>query len=360
LKILFNAYGQGFGGNFFHAYYLSTSLYEILGDEILILCDEKMFEKLSKSINKQNLLNIGPSVIGIKKTLNQEFLLNKIIHKERIELFHQIGQLPIRQLECKTIANIADIDHFKDENTNLFRKVYKEISYKLTIHKSNHIICPSHYTKNQILKNYKIKGENISVIYHGVGDLPQPTYKIISNLKNKYWLSFGHLANKNCETAIKSLNQFNYINKTNHKLVVIGYSKYTENVLKPWVSDNNFENIIFVGKIESSELHSLYLNAEGLLFLSIYEGFGIPVIEAMKYKCPVIISNMTSLPEIAGNSTIICNAYDYEEIAENMESLSNNSKYRESVITDSQDHVKDMTWPNVARNVITVYNKLLE
>jgi len=366
MRILLNAYSLLEGkkrlplGNFNHALNLSIEMYKIIGENFFVLTDDNSFNIFSKYIPKEHILTLGPAKIGYKKILFKEIKLPKILRKYKIDIIYSIDQLPFRKLKCKTIVNIADLDHFMSVNSKILKRIYKKISYLRTISIANHITCPSYYTLHNLQKFYGISDKIISVIPHGTQGIEILSFEIAKSINSKYWITFGHQKHKNCESAIGAIKSLNTKLNNPQKLVIIGESDYIQRHLKPFVHLNNLSSIVlFTGFIEKESLYGLIMNAEGLLYLSLSEGFGLPVIDAMKLGCPVIVSNKCALPEIVGDAGIVCEPFDIFDIAEKMRLLTEDNSIRKTLIDAGLRRASMFSWQKTAREIINIIENLL-
>ena len=118
------------------------------------------------------------------------------------------------------------------------------------------------------------------------------------------------------------------------------------------------DSVTFLGYVGENELSSLYKNAVCFVFTSIYESFGIPILEAMACGTPVITSNLSSMPEIAGDAALTVNPYDVNEIAEAMEKVVSDSMLQQCLITNGLNRVENFSWENAAKQTLKVYEHI--
>ncbi len=229
---------------------------------------------------------------------------------------------------------------------------------ELLLRKANHIIAISNNTKNDIINIYNINPEKISVIYHGI-----TKNEIVIN-KNNYNLNFRYLLfvgnrdlYKNFDNLLFAFKEI--LNKDNElKLVCIG-SPFSNNEIDLINKYKCTNHIINFGYIDDNDIDSFYENAIAFIFPSCYEGFGIPILEAFKNNCPVILSNTSCFPEIAGDAGIYFDPNSVESIIETIKSsIYNNELLNEKVKKGSQK-IKKYTWESTALNTLNVYNKIV-
>ncbi|MDR2011216.1 MAG: glycosyltransferase family 4 protein [Bacteroidales bacterium] len=182
---------------------------------------------------------------------------------------------------------------------------------------SGHIFTVSNFSKQEIIRFYKVSEEKISVVYNAVNDSFKPVYD--PDLRNiKYLLAVSSLNHRKNLTAI--LQAFNIISAKNKdiQLYLIGDLE-TKSFTKIDISEYlQHPQIKILGRVPDSELIKYYSNAKGFLYPSLYEGFGIPPLEAQNCACPVLVSNAGSLPEIFRDSALFCDPFSIDSIAANM------------------------------------------
>ncbi|MCP2241258.1 glycosyltransferase family 4 protein [Thermoanaerobacterium thermosaccharolyticum] len=122
---------------------------------------------------------------------------------------------------------------------------------------------------------------------------------------------------------------------------------------------NKNRKIIFTGYIPEVDLPKFYKIAKALIFPSIYEGFGLPPLEAQACGCPVIVSKIASLPEVYGDSALYCDPYDANDIAEKIENLINNDKLQAELKISGLNNVKRFSWQNSAQKILSLFKEIL-
>lgn len=216
--------------------------------------------------------------------------------------------LPLTRYFRKTIAEGHDLYFMYDGNEAGTLGAYTRRTYK-HYKEAGHIVANSEFTKNEFIRLLDISPEKISVVYRAVGDIFCPgkcdiRSKLGIDESSVILLSVGgDNPNKNIETIVRLIKEL----PQNYILIRVGRNFRTEKLIKKLGLGNR---IIALGNVEEMFLSDLYRCSDIFLFPSTFEGFGIPVIEAMASGLPVISSNTTSLPEVVGNAGLLCDPYD--------------------------------------------------
>ena len=251
------------------------------------------------------------------------------------------------------VITIHDIAYklFPDNFSLLFRTYYNFLIPRI-LQSSRKIITVSHFSKQEILKHYKVEENKVDVIYNAVSNKFIPSKK--ENYE-KYILGVSSLSkHKNFDMLIKA---FNKIKDKNLKLYIVGEeNRNLNNILTKGHELNS--NLIFKGRVNDQELVELYSNAICFVFPSLYEGFGIPPLEAMACGCPIAVSNVTSLPEICKDAALYFNPLDMEEIAEKMLKVVQSNDIKKTLIHKGFNQVKNYSWEKSANKLLTNMKKL--
>ncbi|AHL23102.1 glycosyltransferase family 4 protein [Thermococcus nautili] len=235
-----------------------------------------------------------------------------------------------------------------------------------TLKTADAIIADSHNTKLDIIKYFKIPEEKIRVVHLGVDEdyKPLPENEV-EKIKQKYNLNYpfilyvGGLApNKNVSTLIKAYYKLKK-KKFEHKLLITGVKRYKYEDIFELIGKLNLQrDIIFTGYVPREDLPSLYNAADLFVYPSLYEGFGLPPLEAMACGTPVITSNTSSLPEVVGNAGIMVNPYDVNGLTKAMYEVLTNKGLREELSKKGLRRAKLFSWRKTAEETLKVYEEV--
>jgi len=281
------------------------------------------------------------------------------------QLLHSTDNIFLNYSNAKKIVTIHDLAIFKSQNniegyTNEeFKNKTKEF-LKTVTSKADAIVTVSQSTKNDLLELFNYPQEKVFVTHLGMR-LPQKhaatgILKKHQLIAKKYFLFTGMISiRKNLLNLIKAYKQSQIYN--DYQLVLAGSHSMGFNKIMELVKKENLtDKIIFTDFISDAELADLYSNAKVFLFPTFYEGFGMPILEAMHYELPVLIGNAGSAPEVANGNAIECIPFDIESISNGMKMLLNVSN--ENIVA-AKKHAQGFTWEKCADKTIEVYNRVL-
>lgn len=291
------------------------------------------------------------------------------IRKDKIEtLWMPMHNIPFfRRKGMKTIVTIHDLAFKKLPETFPKKDLFKlNFLTDLAVKKADKIIAVSASTKKDILKFYpNISSESVKVIYHGFdAELFQKNFsedKISEVLKNhelkakSYILYVGAIQpRKNLKTLIRAFEIFKEENAdSNLKLVLSGGKAWSwKETMEVLEKSPQKDNIILTDKVPFDELAVLYRNASLFVFPSLYEGFGIPVLEAFASKIPVIVSENSSLPEVGGDGAEYFNGSDAKDLSFKIKKILEDEALRDEMIRKGEEQLKKFSWEKCARETL--------
>ncbi len=325
--------------------------------KIILLDETGIFDKIS------SLLNYFTSDKRYSKKP-----LNEIIKKYDIDLwFCPFLSLDPRPLKIPGIVTIPDLQHeyypenFPHEELAL-RKEYIRPSCEM----STKIITISKFSKNSIIEKMGINPEKIEVIYLAAGD----NFTHISRKKNdilkKYDLPdqyFLYPANawphKNHQTLILAFNLYRKTYGDSVHLVLTGSDLRNCPAIYDLISLYRLTGVIHIlDFVDKSDMPDLYRNAKALVYPSLFEGFGIPLLEAMATDCPIIASDSTSIPEVAGNAAYLFDPKNPQSICDAMHKIINDEDVRKQLITNGKSMLTLFSYEKVARRHLDLFMSL--
>lgn len=221
--------------------------------------------------------------------------------------------------------------------------------------KSTRIATVSEYSKNDISTTYGIAHEKIDVVYNGLKNAFLQSNRTMANVKaapiqQPYFFYIGSLhPRKNILNLLRGFEMFKTKNNTDTKLVIGGdflfKSPTIESVLKNCTSK---DDIVFTGRLSDTDLINYLSHALALTYIPFFEGFGIPLLEAMACETPILTSNLTALPEIAKDAAYYVNPHSVHEIAAGMGKIALDVALRENITAKGRERLKDFSWDKSA------------
>lgn len=320
--------------------------------------------------------NITPVVIGPQARhpvlfyIWFEFQIPRILKKYKADLFlSPDGYLSLRT-KVPQLAVIHDINfvHRPGDLPWIIAKYYNYFFPKFAA-VAKRIATVSFYSKEDITRSFKVDYDKIDVVYDGINQIFEP---IEENNKKRikekytngsdYFLFVGALhPRKNICGLLNAFDAFKSINNSPVKLVVVGGEMHkTGDIFHTYENMRYKNDVIFTGRVSSAELHYIFGAALALTFVPFFEGFGIPIIEAMSAGVPVICSNTTSIPEVGGNAVLYADPLKIDQITEAMIKISDDPGLRKSMIEKGFVQKEKFSWDETARLLWLSVEKALQ
>lgn len=266
----------------------------------------------------------------------------------------------------KVINVVHDLTYLRFPETvnykNLIRLKYGMPTY---LKRSDLILTVSEFSKKEIMELLHIPEEKIKVVYNAASfsndldDIGEVKYKY--HINKDYLLFVGNIEpRKNIKRMIAAYIELREKYNVDIQLVLAGGKGWNNEEIFDYVSKSKYKNdIIFTGYVSKGEKNSLYKNAKAFIFPSIYEGFGIPPLEAMHFGCPCVVSRAASLPEVVGKAAKLVNPYSTIDIADGIYSVISNESYRQELINEGYIQEKKFSWDQSAKKLEGIIKDLL-
>ena len=318
--------------------------------------------------NSNEFKTVSPPKIFPKqlKSLWRSLLLIPALMNNSIDLYHGLSnELPkgIHRTDIFSVVTIHDLIfmRYPELYGSVDRHIYcKKVKYACRA--ADSIIAISQQTKNDLENFFQVKPEKIKVIHQSVSQIyfqshPENTIIKKYSIPEKFILSVGTVEKrKNQLQLLKAIKRCNI----NVPLVFVGRQTSYINELMRYIEKKDMNNqAIFLSNIPESDLAALYQRACLSVYISIFEGFGLPVIESMASGCPVITSNSSCLPETAGDAALLVSPEDEMEIGNNIAILLNDNKIRNQIIEKGHQHAALFHPENYAKNLTDLYRSIL-
>ena len=293
-----------------------------------------------------------------------EFSLKQKLNRTKPDLFFSPDGFIPTSGNIKTLNTIHDLnfEHHPEWIPNFAIGYYKKY-FPLCAEKATHLVTVSEYSKQDISTQYNIESNKIDVVYNGVEDFIISDSPNLKNLKTKllgnspYFIFIGAInPRKNLQNIFPAFDKLN----GNHKLLVVGDKMHWNTEIEiAFNYMHNKDKVVFSGRLEKEALHYLLAKADALIFPSLFEGFGIPIIEAFKANTAVITANNTSMPEVAGDAALLVDAYSADAITDAMQKLAKDDNFKNSLIKKGQERANNFTWDKSAEKLWSVMEKTI-
>ncbi|MCB9287466.1 MAG: glycosyltransferase family 4 protein [Lewinellaceae bacterium] len=296
----------------------------------------------------------------------RSFGIKRDLRKHKIQLFHGLShEIPFGMEDSgiRTIVTIHDLifERFPEHFPLFDRKVYS-LKFRYACRHAGHIVAISENTKRDIIEFYDIPPEKITVIYQSCHEryMVEKSKKTFEELRRRYQLPENYLltvgsitARKNLMGIVRALEQLP--ESCRLPLVVVGQGgRYRSKVLS-FIRKNRMERLVHFIDVNFDDLPGVYQKASVFLYPSFYEGFGIPILESLFSKTPVITSNVSSLPEAGGPGAHLVDPNHPAEIAAGIEKILSDDNYRQSLIEKGFEHAQQFRGEPLSAKMMSLY-----
>jgi glycosyltransferase involved in cell wall biosynthesis len=324
--------------------------------------------------NGKNPFKEHPNVTYKKidsKSIKWHFLVLKDIKKQEVELFFAPSSFIIPAFVSKTIKTVITVhdlvSYLFPANHNLKAVIIERLTLRRALKKAGSVFVVSENTKRDLLKKFNYPENQVHITYCAASEFfkekvsAEELEEFRKKMKypNNFILAVGTLEpRKNLSTLIRS---FATIKKwfPEYKLIIAGKKGWKYKQIQETLAKYSLENeVIFPGYLKDDELRKTYKLAKVFVFPSLYEGFGIPPLEAMASGCPVVSSNVASLPEVVQEAGMLVDPRNPYKFAEAVSSIIENEQIRESLIERGYQQADKFHWKQSAKKAVEVFNSL--
>lgn len=293
---------------------------------------------------------------GLLRLLWTQLILPFKVNKNDI-LYHPFQYLSLFS-RAKQIITIHDFIPLYFPNVAKHQNLYYKILMPILLKKAYKIVAISENTKKDILKFYNVNEDKIEVIYNGYDEKLFNDTNINKDILKKYNISYDYFImvgasypHKNLEIAIESMAGI----KEDCKLIIVGKDSPYILKLKDLAKNLNIEDKInFIGYVPDEDLPSLYNYSKAFVYTTLYEGFGLPIVEAMACGTAVLSSDNSSLPEVYGDAALVFENNSSKDLKEKMEIILKDNEVRDELIKKSVINIKRFSWKKTAKEVYKI------
>ncbi len=338
---------ENFDIEFFYGYYSQSLVEPSMKSEL----------KNFKSLIVKNQL--------IKKFVRRLIFLFSKILAQKYDLYWQPNFVPNSGIKAdRVVTSVHDFSFILHRDFHPKERVeYLEKYFFKNIIRSNIIITGSEFSKQEILQRLDFRSEQVRVVYHGIDHNLFKVYNEIEvdfELPKRFIFCVGSIEpRKNLIGLLKAYNSLDRKTKREYKLLLAGFKGWENKEIIELIEQNR-EDISYLGFVSDIELAKVYNLASLFVFPSFYEGFGLPVLEAMACGTPVVCSDTTSIPEVGGDAVVYCNPYDVDDIKEKIKMVLNNKKLQQTMVAKGLVRVREFTWKKSAREHTKIFEEVLK
>lgn len=296
-----------------------------------------------------------------------EYSVRRFIEKNDIDLFLSPDGYLSLKTKIPQVGVIHDINFYHFPNTlPFFARCYYNYFFPKFAIKGSRLATVSEFSKNDIVSSYGINPNKIDVTFNGANELYAPlsvdeiddTRKLIAK-SCPYFVFVGAFnPRKNLVRLLHAFDLFKKETPSNIKLVIVGDKMYgTSKMIKALNKMEYSTEVIFTGRLQVEKLRKVVGSALAMSYVSYYEGFGIPLLEAMKCNVPLLASNCTSIPEVAGNAAIYVDPFSVDSIFEGMVRIYNDKGLRDQLVSNARVQRDKFSWDKTAESLYSCLMK---
>jgi glycosyltransferase involved in cell wall biosynthesis len=306
-------------------------------------------------------------------SVSEQVRIPMALRREHIDLFHAPHYVLPPLIHCRSVVTIHDTIHlmFPQYLPNRFAHAYAKAQLWTAAHRSDRILTVSETSKLDILRRFHVPADKVTVVYNAIDErLAVPPDKeefervrARYQLKDPFALYVGNIKpHKNLERLIDAFHELRQESAFESlKLVIIGdeISKY-QGLRRAVHRHKLHKHVRFFGFVPLGTLSALYRLASLFVFPSLYEGFGLPPLEAMYFGTPVVTSNVSSLPEVVGDAAVLVDPYDTASIAEGMRRALMDEELRAWLRERGIARAREFSWEQSVARIREVYGEVME
>ncbi|HPE75849.1 MAG TPA: glycosyltransferase family 1 protein [Draconibacterium sp.] len=343
-----------------------NALHQYNAEHQLILFTPEIKNELFSNHGQFEVVSPQNRIFKIYSSFWRNFMVSRELKSREIDIFHGLSnELPkgIHKTEIPSVVTIHDLifirfpEFYKTIDRNIY---FSKVKYACS--SAQKIIAISEQTRDDIIRFFHVDSNKIEVVYQSVSPVffervNSENLRSKYNLKKQFILSVGtHEPRKNQLSLLKAIKA----EKLDIQVVFVGkHTSYTKK-LNRFISENKMDGQVnFLNGISENDLAGLYRLATLSVYISFFEGFGLPVIESMAGGCPVITSNVSCLPETAGRAAVLCAPNDINELGRQIESILENETIRNVLVEKGLERAKIFHPEHFSNKMISLYNEIL-
>lgn len=302
-------------------------------------------------------------IVGLNAVqwLRYESTLRKRTQQKSYDVYHETTFFPAALESVPVVYTLHDISLLKHRDKHPRERLwFFDLFFKRRLRYASHILTVSEYVKRELIEELRVPEHAITAVHEAPDPIfaRKPPDEVARTLESHGWpkeymLFVGTLEpRKNLSSLIQALS----IAKTKIPLVLVGWQGWGRSEWRQEIKAHGLEErVILAGYVDEAALVSLYNGASVFVYPSLYEGFGLPILEAMACGCPVICSNVSSLPEVAGDAALLIDPQRPEELSHALDRVFTDSEVRRQMVTRGLERAREFTWQKTAARTLDVF-----
>jgi glycosyltransferase involved in cell wall biosynthesis len=310
-----------------------------------------------------NFRRVVCPVVAMRRAVRyswEQAVLPLQLNRLKPNLVHSLGYVSPLAARCAQVVTVHDVNYIghKGRRTAIGRRAFQFVVEK-TVKRADRIITVSEFSKSEIVKHTSVSPDKVSVV-HSAGresyhEAP-PRSAFVEKIGRPYIMAFSSLsAHKNIPNLIEAFGRISA--RVPHALVLVGHLPEKSGVRNVMESAGD-DRVIFTGYVPDDEVESLMNHAALFAFPSLYEGFGLPILDAQHAGVPVACSSAGALPEVAGAGALTFDPHSVDDIAGALERCLTDDSLRASLIQAGRDNAAQFSWDRTARRTLDVYSEV--
>lgn len=310
-----------------------------------------------------------PGKSPLARLWREHVLLPVACRRERVDLLHCPKSAIPFYSPCPTVVTLHDLIPLRHPETEkLAARIYWRLQIPVAARRSSYIITDSEHARQEIMADFLVAPERIKAIMLGFD--PRMTAQLdpaaTAAVREKYELAKGYILyvgtiqpRKNIDTLIEAYARLRAVRVDMPKLVIVGRKGWLYDRLFARINELDLvDDIIFTGFVPDEELPHIYAGATLFVYLSYFEGFGLPPLEAMACGLPVVTSNATSLPEVVGDAGITVSPADVDAVVAAIALIMDDGEFARTLGSRGRERAKLFSWDEAARQTLEIYRQL--
>ncbi len=296
-----------------------------------------------------------------------EISVNRALSKIKPDVFLSTDGLTCLRTNVPRVTVIHDLafEHYPKDLGFIVRKYLRLFTPRIA-RSSERVVAVSEFTKQDIVKRYGLSSEKIDVVYNDASEFFRPATEAEMETARQrfsqgepYFMFVGAIhPRKNLVNLFRAFDSFKAHHQSNTKLLIVGRKAWNSTEITQAYESMQFQkDVIFTGRVSDEDLRLLYGSALANVYVPTIEGFGIPIVEAQKCDCPVITSNVSSMPEVAGDAAVLVDPFNVDEIANALKEIWKDPGLRITLQYLGRRNLRRFSWQTSAEQLWDSVNR---